>query len=171
MSIKIFFAIIFAAVLSFACSKNEAVNQPADKNTGHEVGDMAPNFTINTAQNGEFVLNANKGRVILLDFWASWCGPCRSSTPQMIDLYEDYSDKGLVMIGLSFDYEEGTWTDYIEKNSMKWLQAWDHRRDIRDLFAIPGTPYTVIIDKEGKIVYNNLRSDFYLRQELDKLLN
>lgn len=102
---------------------------------------------------------AGKGKIVLVDFWASWCGPCCKAIPDLIQLYDLYKGKGLEIVGISLDQDTKAWKGAIERLNIPWpqmsdLKAW--KSEGPKMYAISTIPYTVLLDAEGKIVANNL---------------
>ena len=112
-------------------------------------------------------------RLVLLDFWASWCNPCMKEMPNIIQIYKDYKDKGLEIVGISQDRNKEAWTKTIEKNQMKWIQLTDTEEpaneNVSELYHVKAIPYTILIDSTGTIVARNLRGE-ELRETVEKLL-
>ncbi|MCD8187008.1 MAG: TlpA family protein disulfide reductase [Rikenellaceae bacterium] len=100
-------------------------------------------------------------KLILLDFWASWCGPCIKEMPLIAGLHEKYKDQGLVVIGISSDTDEQKWMRAIDQNRMEWLQfiSVKGKERIGTLYSVKFIPYTVIIDGDGTILARNLRGE------------
>ncbi len=133
-------------------------------------GKEAPDFTANDINGKPFTLSSLKGKVVILDFWASWCVPCRKSNPHMLELYKKYHDKGLEMVYVSDDDNaEDKWRDAVKKDGLtgegfhhvlrglKWdrskgLAGMDKTNDISEKYAIHYLPTKFLIDREGKIV-------------------
>ena len=111
---------------------------------------FAPPFSI-TTKNGEYItLDDLKGKVILLDFWGTWCGPCREATPSLVRYSTRHSSEKFVMIGIAVsESSEQGWREYIEKNKMNWPQYLDTTRKIASLFNITSYPTYITIDAEG----------------------
>ena len=110
----------------------------------------APDFSFTSAQGEYITLEDLKGKVVILDFWATWCPPCVASVPELRNLYTRYSkDASFVLIGISSDYDEGVWREFTGRNRMVWPQYRDHDRRIQEAFNIHGYPTYVIIDHEG----------------------
>ena len=144
---------------------NEGIQGPATLNTitggaemsgpstGVNVGQRAPDFTI-TLDNGETVkLSDLRGRVVLLNFWGTWCPPCRREMPDFQALYEDYEDKGFVILALAeLDTPENV-AQFREEMRLTFWMALDEDQRINDLYSIPGQPASLLIDQDGIIVY------------------
>ena len=110
---------------------------------------FAPAFSITTLDEQRLTLEDLKGKVVLLDFWATWCGPCRQATPGLKGLYTKYKDRPFVIIGVSLDYEQSPWRSYIKDNGMEWPQYYDRNRAMMKLFGVNPIPSYVLIDHEG----------------------
>jgi peroxiredoxin len=109
----------------------------------------APDFSF-TSSNGEYItLEDLKGKVVMLDFWGTWCPPCVASVPELRNLYRRFSKDQFVLIGISSDFEEAVWREFTDKNKMAWLQYRDRDRRIQEAFSIRAFPTYIIIDHEG----------------------
>lgn len=103
-----------------------------------------------------------RGKVVLLDFWASWCGPCRRENPAVVKLYEKYKDDGFTIMSVSLDKTKAPWVAAIEKDGLSWpnhvsdLGGWSSR--VPKMYNVRGIPFTVLIDKDGNIIRTKLRS-------------
>jgi len=133
------------------------------------VGELAPDFTLNN-KNGEPVsLSSLKGNIVLLDFWASWCRPCRAENPNVVKVYNKYHNKGFDVMSISLDgmpqqkNAKQDWLDAINKDGLIWknhvseLKGWNS--EIVKMYGIEGIPFTLLIDKEGIIIGKNLRRE------------
>lgn len=103
-----------------------------------------------------------KNKITIIDFWASWCAPCRKEMPDMVQLYEQYQPKGLGIIGISLDTDRDAWVNTIKGLDMKWqqmsdLKGWEN--EISSYFQVTSIPHTVVVDKNGKILRRGLRSE------------
>jgi thiol-disulfide isomerase/thioredoxin len=112
----------------------------------------APDFSFTTAQGEYLSMDELQGKVVLLDFWGTWCPPCRESVPSLRDLNKRYSkEKAFVMISVSVNDQEEQWRDFTAKNQMVWPQAFDRDRKIQRAFQVNVFPTYVLIDHEGII--------------------
>ncbi|MDP4933763.1 MAG: AhpC/TSA family protein [Salibacteraceae bacterium] len=123
-------------------------------------GSPAPEISL-PQPNGEMLsLSDLKGQYVLIDFWASWCGPCRRENPNVKRVYEKYHDKGFEILGVSLDKAANAWTAAIAQDGLTWkhvsdLQYWNS--SVVPEYQITGIPLTVLVDKEGNIIAKNLR--------------
>lgn len=105
-------------------------------------------------------LASMKGKVVLIDFWATWCGPCVAELPNVLAAYKKHHDKGFEIIGISLDEDEAALKSFIKENNMPWPQYFDGKgwkNDIAQKYSISSIPATYLIGKNGKIVGSNLR--------------
>jgi len=124
-------------------------------------GKVAPDFSQAMADGKMLKLSDLKGKVVLLDFWASWCGPCRKENPNVVNLYKKYEKDGFTVLSVSLDQKKEPWLAAIEKDGLVWpnhvsdLKFWSNEAAL--LYKVTGIPFTVLIDKEGKIINTKLR--------------
>lgn len=115
----------------------------------------APDFTLERFGGGNMILSDNLGKIIILDFWATWCPPCRQEIPDFIRLQKEYGDRGFVMIGISLDRDgETAVRPYAEETGINYpvLYGFDHQEVTDSYGGIPSIPTTFIIDQQGDIV-------------------
>lgn len=127
-----------------------------------EIGSVAPDFSGPNPEGKTVSLKESLGKVTILDFWASWCGPCRQENPNVVKVYEKYKDKGLAIVGVSFDEDAARWKKAIEDDKLHWtqisnLKAW--KDPIAKLYNINAIPATFILDEKGVIVARDLRGE------------
>ena len=113
-----------------------------------------------------------KGKVVLIDFWASWCPPCRRDMPFIVSLYEKYKEQGLEVVGVSLDSDKKAWTDFIQKTNMTWVQMSDFKKwdsPAIENYNVQSIPYTVLVDREG-IIQAEYLSGLDLEEKIQELL-
>lgn len=125
-------------------------------------GGTPPDFTQLSPEGEAISLSQLRGKYLLLDFWASWCGPCRRENPNVVRLYQIYKAKGFEILGISLDNDRGRWLNAIEKDQLTWqhvsdLKGWSN--DVAQLYGVTSIPKTILLDPEGKIVALNLRGE------------
>jgi len=124
------------------------------------LGKKAPEFSYPTPDGNRNLGPQNyKGKIVVIDFWASWCGPCRNEIPNVLKAYKKYSNKGVVFLSVSIDKKRSSWLKALKEENMPWDQvnAPKSGKDIMKLYQFSGVPYIIIIDREGNIIAKNLR--------------
>lgn len=116
-------------------------------------GEAAPPFSLQTLDGKTVTRDSLKGKVVLLDFWATWCGPCLKALPELKDLRQKNAGQPLVIVSVSVDEDKKTVQDFASKNGMDWLQAWDGQMKAVSAFRVSSFPSYVILDSEGHIAY------------------
>jgi len=115
-------------------------------------GDKAPEISIATADGGSVSLGKSSGKVVVLDFWASWCGPCRQSVPDLKRLISTYGDDKLEVISISEDDDEGDMREFVAQNGMTWTQQFDSGGTMGRKYGVNGLPTYVLIGSDGNII-------------------
>ncbi len=114
---------------------------------------LAPTFELKDLEGKKVSLNDYKGRVIILNFWATWCAPCRAEMPSLEGLYRSFKDKGLVVIGVSVDSSERTVSSFVRGKGLSFPILLDKEKEVAfDSYGVVGLPVTFIIDRSGVIV-------------------
>ena len=131
--------------------EKEALQKPVRTDPSEWVGKPAPDFQVTDLKGETLSLKDYRGQVVLLDFWATWCGPCIAEMPKVKKAYEKYKDQNFQIIAISLDQSEEPLTAYIEKEELAWVHYWDESRDIRNLYKVWGIPTAFLIDSEGII--------------------
>ncbi|MGC9151537.1 MAG: redoxin domain-containing protein [Microbacter sp.] len=128
------------------------------------IGSMAPDFTQNDTLGHPVKLSDFRGKYVLLDFWASWCGPCRRENPNVVKVYNEFKNKNFTILSVSLDNENGrqAWLDAIHKDGLTWtqvsdLQYWNNAA--AQLYQVRSIPQNFLIDPQGKIIAKDLRGD------------
>ncbi len=135
-----------------------------------EIGAVAPDFTLETITGDNLALSSLRGNYVLVDFWASWCRPCREENPNVIKAYNDFKEKGFDVLSISLDRDSAAWKKAVEEDGLAWSQVIDGSGDIATKYGVSSIPFTLLLDKDGKIVAKNLRGE-ELTNKLNELLN
>ena len=135
-------------------------------------GKMADEIALPSLNGDTLKLSSLRGKVVLIDFWASWCGPCRISNKQMVKLYPKYKDKGFEILGISLDEDPAKWKKAVGKDKISWLQVidgggWDAKTV--QAWQINAIPTSFLVDKEGRLIGMDLPPK-ELEKALDALL-
>ena len=120
-------------------------------NPSEWVGKPAPDFQVKNIKGEELSLKDFRGKVVFLDFWATWCGPCIAEMPKVKETYEKYKDQKFEIIGISLDRSQPPLDAYVEKEGLTWHHYWDENRKIRNLYEVKAIPTAFLIDGEGII--------------------
>ena len=133
------------------------------------VGVLAPDFTINDSNGNPVKLSSFRGKYLLIDFWASWCQPCREENPNIVTAYAKYKNKGFEILGVSLDQSKNDWLNAISTDKLEWVHVLDSQKEAVRLYEVASIPHSILLDKEGKIIAKNLR-DNKLDETLSKLM-
>lgn len=143
-----------------------------EKEEAVAIGKVAPDFTLNTPEDEPLSMHSIKGKVKLIDFWASWCGPCRGENPNVVKVYEEFHPKGLEILSVSLDDNKEAWLKAIKDDNLTWnhvsdLKGWDC--EAARLYGVNAIPHLIVLDENNVIVAKNLRGNA-LREKVAELL-
>ena len=136
-------------------------------------GDLAPEIALENPDGEIIKLSSLRGKVVLIDFWASWCGPCRLENPNVVKTYNEYKDKGFTVYSVSLDEKKDAWVKAIEADNLVWpnhvsdLKGW--QSDAAQAYGVNSIPATFLLDRNGKVIDSNLRGG-RLEQKLQEIL-
>lgn len=138
----------------------------SDKRT--RIGSVAPDIALPNPDGDTIRLSSLRGNIVLLDFWAAWCGPCRRENPNLVRIYEKYKDKGFEIYGVSLDRDRASWLRGINEDKLTWtlvsdLKYWSSAP--AQLYGVKSIPYAILLDRDGNIIAKRVRA-----HELEKML-
>jgi peroxiredoxin len=144
------------------------IKRTAEENKNFIKGAKAPDFTQTDTSGAAITLSSLQGKFVLIDFWASWCKPCRAQNPSMLRLYQKYKNKGFTILGVSLDAKKEAWLKAIHDDKLEWqhvsdLKFWSN--DVAKQYKITSVPQNFLLDPKGVIIGKNLSGD-----DLDQLL-
>jgi len=126
------------------------------------IGALAPVFSQNDVNGKSISLADLKGKTVLVEFWASWCGPCRAENPNLVKQYERYKSKGFEILSVSLDSEKALWVQAIKQDGLNWLHVSDLKgwnNEVGRLYGVRAVPASILVGPDGKIIGNNLRGE------------
>ncbi|MNZ53057.1 Thiol-disulfide oxidoreductase ResA [compost metagenome] len=139
-----------------------------DRMSAVQIGKIAPDFSARDTSGNLVSLNSLKGKYLLLDFWASWCGPCRNENPYVVKAYQKFKAKNFEILGISLDDEttKEKWLKAIQEDQLTWLQVSDLKgwqSEVAELYHVRGIPQNFLLDPTGLIIATNLRGEELLK--------
>ena len=161
----IIFLFVFAVITGCTNSGNEDIQEQieAQNKGGIALNTQAPNIILENPNGDTIQLNDLKGNIVLLDFWASWCGPCRQENPNVVKVYNQYHAKGFEIFSVSLDQRKDKWVEAIKKDGLIWknhgsdLQGWSSAP--AQTYQVQAIPATFLLDKKGNVIAKDLRGD------------
>ena len=175
--INIVLILVAVCTLAFGFFSSPKAEAQSGNVEGTEIGNKAPELKYKNPEGKDIALSDYKGKLVLIDFWASWCGPCRHENPVVVEAYNKYKDikfkngKGFEIYSVSLDQNKDAWVKAIEKDKLTWkghvsdLKYWSSEGAQK--YGIRSIPMNYLIDKDGIIIAKNLRGEA-LAKELDK---
>jgi peroxiredoxin len=143
------------------------LKERADIMSRCDYGKVAPDFTLKDPYGKKITLSSLRGQVVHVDFWASWCAPCRAENKNVVELYNKYHEKGFTVMSVSIDEDKEKWVKAVEMDNLPWknqvssLVGWECpvARMYGVVYGMTGVPYSILLDKEGKVCGYNLRGE------------
>lgn len=155
---------VVASLVKEFNSMMEKAKQPttetASTNTAVAIGSQAPELNMPDVNGNMFALSQLKGKYVLIDFWASWCSPCRAENPNVVKAYATFKDKNFTVLGVSLDKDKNAWLTAIKADNLTWPQISDLKwwnSAATSLYGLTSIPFNVLVDTQGKIIATNLR--------------
>ncbi len=164
--------LILPALMLAACTDSDGGSDPIGtvRPVGATIGAKAPTFSLLDPDGNEVSLDDFAGQMVYIDFWASWCGPCRTALPGLKDVWSEYRDRDFIILGVSLDNTEEAWEKFIGENDMDWANVFQPINHsgvaATQLYGVSGIPRTFLINKVGTIVGTDLHGD-PLREAID----
>jgi thiol-disulfide isomerase/thioredoxin len=164
---KVLFSTVALLILTAGIVIDRQQSAQAQGNQGLKIGMQAPEISLESPDGAVIKLSSLKGQMVLIDFWASWCGPCRMENPNVVKAYNEFKDKqfrngkGFTVYSVSLDTDKNRWLQGIQKDGLVWdyhvsdLKGW--KTAIIQEYGVYGIPMSFLIDGEGMIVGKNLR--------------
>ncbi len=139
-------------------------------NPALSLAQMAPSFEVTALDGSRFNLDEMGGRIVLIDFWATWCGPCMRELPHLKKIAQEFANEPLVIVSVSWDSDEAKWKDFVAKNGMNWVQYRDADHSLSREFGIVSIPHYFTIDTDGVLTAEMLGSGSNVEGKLKKLI-
>ena len=153
--------------------KNSQQQQPAQPAGDSWVGKTVPELTMPDVNGKDISISSFRGKYLLIDFWASWCGPCRMENPNVVKAYSEFNSKNFTILGVSLDKDKEAWAKAISQDHLNWSQMSDLKywnSQAVEIFGFQGIPFNVLVDPSGKVIAESLRGED-LEVKLKQVLN
>ena len=134
------------------------------------IGNQVDDFTLPTPSGDSIAFNSLRGKYVMVDFWSSWCGPCKASFPHMKEVYQRYRSKNFEILGISIDEEKSAWLNELDKQLLPWPQVLDTKKVYVKNFGVTGVPTAFLISPEGKILLMEIGFDKHGNSLMEKKL-
>ncbi len=161
----------FLAEMEKGNQQQQAAPEPASANSW--VGKTVPEMTMPDVLGKDISISSFRGKYVLIDFWASWCGPCRMENPNVVKVFNQYKAKNFTVLGVSLDKDKDAWKKAIAQDHLAWTQISDLKywnSQSVEIFGFQGIPFNVLVDPSGKVVAQELRGE-ELESKLKQILN
>ncbi len=134
-----------------------------------QIGKEAPDFTLTSIDGQEVSLKSLRGSYLLVDFWASWCGPCRKENPNVKEAYNKFHEKGFDVLSVSVDRDQNAWRKAVDEDGMTWNLLHDDKSVASELYGVTGIPHILLLDKDGVIIAKNIHGK-EIHEKLEEVL-
>lgn len=169
----ILLSVLLSAVLLAGCGRERsATSKATGVSAPPVVGAVMPSYTAELIAGGKFDIEEQKGKVTLLNIWATWCGPCRAEIPDLQKLHDRYESRGFKVVGVSVDADgtEQEVRDFVRDQSMRYPVALDPKGELADMFEASAIPTSVLVDREGKVLWIETGTISFDDPEINQLI-
>ena len=152
-ALGLLFIALFGVLVAQACTPSSQALGGGEQETtvGVGVGEMAPDFALTDLEGNPFRLSDLRGKVVFINFWATWCPPCRAEMPEIEAIYQEYKDKGVVVVGVDIMETEAEVRQFVQRGGYSWTFVIDKTGEVTAGYSIAAIPTSIFIDREGII--------------------